>query len=64
MTFDRFLGEFRGELELQTFLYRYGRSCPFVNLLGLITLKAEYIFTRGRTTEIVVPSRASRSTSS
>jgi hypothetical protein len=34
MTFDRFLGEFRGKLELQTFLDRYGRSCPFVNLLG------------------------------
>ena len=38
MTFDRSLGEFRGKLELQTFLYRYGRSCPFVNLLGLIML--------------------------
>jgi CubicO group peptidase (beta-lactamase class C family) len=38
MTFDRFIGEFRGKLELQTFLYRYGRSCPFVNLLGLIVL--------------------------
>jgi CubicO group peptidase (beta-lactamase class C family) len=38
MTFDRFRGEFKGKLELQTFLYRYGRSCPFVNLLGLIML--------------------------
>ena len=38
MTFDRILGEFRRRLELQTFLYRYGRSCPFVNWLGLIML--------------------------
>jgi CubicO group peptidase (beta-lactamase class C family) len=38
MTFDRIPGEFRRKLELQTFLYRYGRSCPFVNLLGLIML--------------------------
>ena len=43
ITFDRFLGEFRGKLELQTFLYRYGSSCPFVNSLDLITVKAEYI---------------------
>src|SRR6202048_826899 len=38
MTFDRFLGEFKGKLELQTFLDRYGRWCPCVNLLGLIML--------------------------
>jgi CubicO group peptidase (beta-lactamase class C family) len=38
MTFARFIGEFKGRLELQPFLSRDGRWCSLVTMLGMIML--------------------------